>query len=82
MSNYEDKNRQYTDNRWFGNQDRSTGQAIARDAYHAAGHFVRGVYRGVTGNFDGAKNDFKRSWDHACGENTREAHKRNSPGKK
>ena len=74
----ENENRSWTDDHLFGHEDRSTGQAIARDAYHAAGHAARGAFRAVTGDFKGAGNDFKRAGSHAAGENTREAHRKNS----
>ena len=74
----ENENRSWTDDHLFGHEDRSTGQAIARDAYHAAGHAARGAFRAVTGDFKGAGNDFKRAGSHATGENTREAHRKNS----
>ena len=70
----ENENRSWTDDHLCGHEDRSTGQAIARDAYHAAG----GAFRAVTGDFKGAGNDFKRAGSHATGENTREAHRKNS----
>ena len=77
---YEDDNRKWTDDHLFGHEDRTTGQAIARDVYHALGHLARGVGRTVMLDFDGAKNDFKRAGAHAAGENTREAHRKNSGG--
>ena len=76
----ENENRSWTDDNWFGHEDRSTGQAIARDVYHAAGHAVRGVWRGATFDFKGAGDDFKRAGSHATGENTSEAHRKNSGG--
>ena len=41
----ESQNRSWTDDHWFGYDDRSTGQAIARDAYHAVGH-AAGIFWG------------------------------------
>ena len=76
----ENENRSWTDDNLFGHEDRSTGQAIARDAYHAAGHAARGVVRAVTGDFKGAGNDFSRAGSHATGENTRSAYRKNSGG--
>ena len=76
----ENQNRSWTDDHWFGHDDRSTGQAIARDAYHAVGHAARGVKRFVSGDSKGAGDDFKRAGSHAAGENTRSAHRKNSGG--
>ena len=74
----ENDNRSWTDDHLFGHDDRSTGQAVARDAYHAYGHCVRGNLRAFTGDIKGAENDYKRCFAHATGENTYAAHRKNS----
>ena len=76
----ENDNRSWTDDHIFGHEDRTTAQAVGRDIYHAAGHAARGVARGVTLNFEGAKYDFNRAGSHATGENTKVAHRKNSGG--
>ena len=39
---------------------------------------ARGTFKAATGDFKGAGKDFKRAGAHATGENTREAHRKNS----
>ncbi len=74
----ESDNRSWTDDHLFGHDDRSTVQAIARDAYHAYGHCTRGNFNSYGADIKGVKNDFKRCASHAAGENTFAAHRKNS----